>query len=269
MLLRGNYKSARSALITADPEKAIDKEVERYTKICATHDCSFPGSSGLPVKNWVMKYTLHPSFNGFFLLRILHMIASMRIKWNSKPILIGETDLDTAYRRVNADAQIVAKCIAIIEKIAFFMSAPALWYHTRTRRIYRHQGGRNQPWEQSLWRYVMGRYKPTVAPPTLISEWRLPAYLLPTSQGRPAHSGYRGKGGLNLWIHWGHIHHHHLRTTLGELRQECSFIDYSHHIQTSAVWQTPEMRWPSLTPKTCRRRSAFQAQYLSGLVHPD
>ena len=87
MLLRGNYKSARSALITADPEKAIDKEVEhgwelplkidslcqtekarvvplgaakklstdkkgeRYTKICATHDCSFPGSSGLPVKN--------------------------------------------------------------------------------------------------------------------------------------------------------------------------------------------------------------------------
>ena len=47
------------------------------------------------------------------------MIAAMHIKWTSKRILIGKTDLDTAYRSVHANAQIAATCIAIVSKIDF------------------------------------------------------------------------------------------------------------------------------------------------------
>ena len=43
----------------------------------------------------------------------------MRIKWPSKCILIGETDLDAAYQRVHTNAQIASKCIVIVGKLAF------------------------------------------------------------------------------------------------------------------------------------------------------
>ena len=47
------------------------------------------------------------------------MIASMRIKWTSKRIMVGKTDIDAAYRRVHTNAQISATCISIVLKIAF------------------------------------------------------------------------------------------------------------------------------------------------------
>ena len=136
MLLRENHKLARSELNSAAPEKAIDKGVEhgwaliltidslrhienvgvvplgvaeqltiyekgeRYTKRRVTHDCSFPGPSGQSVNNRVLKDTLQPCFYGFCLLRILHMISAMRIKWPSKRILIEKIDLDAAYQYV-------------------------------------------------------------------------------------------------------------------------------------------------------------------------
>ena len=155
ILLRGNHKSASSALNAAALEKSIDKEVEhgwtfpltidsihriknagvvplgvaeklsinkkgeRYTKRRVTHDCCFPGPSRLSANNRVMKDTLKPCFYGFCLLRILHMIASMRIKWPAKRILVGKTDPDAAYQRVHTNAQIPAKCIAIVRKLSF------------------------------------------------------------------------------------------------------------------------------------------------------
>ena len=55
----------------------------------------------------------------------------MRIRCPSKRILIGKLDLDAAYRRVHANAQIAAICIAVIGTLAFlcmrltFGNAPA------------------------------------------------------------------------------------------------------------------------------------------------
>ena len=59
---------------------SINKKGERYTKICVTHNCFSLGPSGLSVKNRLLRNNLQPCFYGSFLLRILHMIASMRIK---------------------------------------------------------------------------------------------------------------------------------------------------------------------------------------------
>ena len=55
----------------------------------------------------------------FFLLGILHMISDMLIKWPSKHIMIGKTDLGATYRRFHANAQIAATYIAIVVKLAF------------------------------------------------------------------------------------------------------------------------------------------------------
>ena len=71
------------------------------------------------MNNLVLKDTLQLCFYGLFLLRILHMIAAMRIKWPSKRILIGKTDLYAAYRRVYANSQIASTCITIVEKLVF------------------------------------------------------------------------------------------------------------------------------------------------------
>ena len=98
---------------------SIDKKGERYTKICVTYDCSFPAPSGISVNNRVLKETLQPCFYGFCLLRIIHMMAAMRIKWPSKHILIGKIDLDDAYRSIHTNAQIAATFIAIVVKLAF------------------------------------------------------------------------------------------------------------------------------------------------------
>ena len=47
------------------------------------------------------------------------MIASMRIKWFSKHILIRKTDVDAAYRHIHANAQIATTFILIVGKLAF------------------------------------------------------------------------------------------------------------------------------------------------------
>ena len=97
----------------------INKKLEHYTKIRVTHDCSFPGSSGLSVNNWLLRDTLQTCFYRFYHFRILHMITAMRIEWPSKRILIVQTNLGAAYRRVHTKLQIGSTCIAIVGKLAF------------------------------------------------------------------------------------------------------------------------------------------------------
>ena len=65
-----------------------------------------------------MKYILYPCFYGLFLFRIFHMIAAMQIKWPSKSILIGKTDIDAAYRRIRANARIASTFISIVENLS-------------------------------------------------------------------------------------------------------------------------------------------------------
>ena len=153
-------------------------------------------------------------------------------------------------------------------KTSLSLSAPSIWHHTHTIRIYHHQWVINRPWERSTWRHIMECDKPTVAPSTLTSQVRLPAWIWPTNQGRPDRSGHRGKLGLNGRIHLWHHHHYHWLPTLGGACQERSFIDNPYHIQTSAFRRTPETRWPPLTPQICRIRSDWTSQELLGMGHP-
>ena len=97
----------------------IDKKGERYIKICVTHDCSFPDPSGLLVNNRVQRDLLQPCFYGFCLLRIIHMISVMQVRWPTKRIIIRKTVLDAASLRINANATTVSTCIAIVNKLAF------------------------------------------------------------------------------------------------------------------------------------------------------
>ena len=47
------------------------------------------------------------------------MISAMRIRWPTKRILIGKTDLDAAYRRIHANAKTAFTCISIVNELAF------------------------------------------------------------------------------------------------------------------------------------------------------
>ena len=136
MILRENHKSSQSVLNAATLNKAkskyidhewalpltieslksiknkgvvplvvaekfsINEKVERYIKKRVTHDCAFPGPSGLSVNQRFQRKSLQPCFYGFCLLRIIHMISVMRSRWSTKQILIGKTDLDAAYRQI-------------------------------------------------------------------------------------------------------------------------------------------------------------------------
>ena len=72
------------------------------------------------------------------------MITAMRIEWPSKRILIVQTNLGAAYRRVHTKLQIGSTCIAIVGKLAFLclglpfgtMSAQKLYTTINEAEIY-------------------------------------------------------------------------------------------------------------------------------------
>ena len=47
------------------------------------------------------------------------MISAMHLKWPSKCILMGETDLDAAYQKIHANLHIVSTCTEIVGKLYF------------------------------------------------------------------------------------------------------------------------------------------------------
>ena len=98
---------------------SINEKVERYTKRRVTHYCSFTGPLGLSLNKRVLKENLHLCFYRFFLLRILHVITAILLKWPSKCILIIKIDHDYSYHRIHANAKITSTCIAIVEGLDF------------------------------------------------------------------------------------------------------------------------------------------------------
>ena len=66
------------------------------------------------------------------------MISAMRIRWPTKRIVIGKTDLDAAYHQIHAHANTVSTCIAIVDELAFlclrlpFGTTPAPAEYTTT-----------------------------------------------------------------------------------------------------------------------------------------
>ena len=99
---------------------SINENVERYIKQRVTHNCSFPGISGLFVNNFVQRELLQPRFYVFCLFSILHIISSMQNKWPTKCIFMGETDLYISYRLIHSNDKTVSTCIAIVENYIFY-----------------------------------------------------------------------------------------------------------------------------------------------------
>ena len=97
---------------------SINEKQERYTNRCVTHYWYFPGPSVLSVNNRFFKETFQIFFYGLFLLIILCVIPSIRMKWTYKIIFIRKTDLDAAYCRIHANSRIKSTCIAIIDNLA-------------------------------------------------------------------------------------------------------------------------------------------------------
>ena len=112
------HKNAGVAPLVVAEKFSINEKGEIYIKRRVSHDCSFPGPSGLSVNNRVQRESLQPYFYGFCLLRILHMISAMRSRWPTK-IFIGKTDLGAAYRRIRANAKTALTCTAIVDELAF------------------------------------------------------------------------------------------------------------------------------------------------------
>ena len=193
---RGNHKSSQSVLNAAALNKAISKEIdhvwalpliieylqsiknagfvplgvaeqfsinekgERYVKRRITHDCSFPGLSGLSVNNQVQWESPQPCFYGFCLLSILHMIFAMRSRWLTKTILIGKNrpgrslPPDTCTREPRIDMH----CNSLRASLSMF--EVTLWHHTCTSGVYDYQWSGNRPRRRS----TFGRALPYLSP---------------------------------------------------------------------------------------------------------
>ena len=118
-IISTKHQNAGVVPLRVSEKLSIKEKGGRYIKRLVTHDCSFPGPSGLSVNNRVQRESLQPCFYGFCLIRIIHMISSMQSKWPPKRILIGKTDLDEAYLQVNENATTALGCIAILDELDF------------------------------------------------------------------------------------------------------------------------------------------------------
>jgi hypothetical protein len=157
MLQRGNHKSALEPDGIAALDKAFSKEVryqwaipilptcikkipgasvtplgvatqwsinaknERIIKRRTTHDCTFPGPSGLSCNNRVIKELVDECTYGHAFRRFLHGIHAMRRRHPHTSIFINKTDMDAAYRRIHTNIQAAVTCITVVHDIAYLL----------------------------------------------------------------------------------------------------------------------------------------------------
>ena len=157
MLQRGNHKSALEADNKLALDKAFTKEVkhhwaipilpasiplipgasvtplgvatqwsinetnDRIIKRRPTHDCTFPGPSGLSCNKRVIKEELDECRYGHALTRFITGIHAIRQRHPDKMIWMNKTDMDAAYRRIHANMQAAQTCITVIDDIAYLL----------------------------------------------------------------------------------------------------------------------------------------------------
>ena len=149
-LNRGNHKSASTDMGLKTINKAFDKEVslgwqipilpnsikdikgacitplgiatqwtinarnERILKERVTHDCTFPGPSGLSANIRVPDELLDPCIYGFALKRLSHEVHQMRYRHKAARIISTKTDMDAAYRRVHTSIKCALAVITVV-----------------------------------------------------------------------------------------------------------------------------------------------------------
>jgi hypothetical protein len=158
MLDRGNHKSAQLSTGAKALSKAFDKEVkyqwaiplqphcikyipgasvtplgvatqwsinaqnERIIKRRTTHDCSFPGPSGLSCNMRVIKDLVDECTYGHAFKRFLHGIHQIRRNHPTSIIWMNKTDMDAAYRRLHTNMTAAVTCITVVDEIAYLLT---------------------------------------------------------------------------------------------------------------------------------------------------
>ena len=119
-ILPDAIKAIKGACITplgVAKQWTINSSNERIIKKRVTHDCTFPGPSGLSANLRVPEDILDECLYGFALLRLLHEAHQMRFRHKHSRIFTTKTDMDSAYRRVHAALTCVVAVITVIPLI--------------------------------------------------------------------------------------------------------------------------------------------------------
>ena len=95
---------------------------ERKEKSRLTHDLSFSITSPYASVNRRLDKAKYPKLiYGFCLLRIIHFIVALRLRFPDTPILISKYDFSDAYRRISHRATSAVQTIIAWGKIAYIM----------------------------------------------------------------------------------------------------------------------------------------------------
>jgi hypothetical protein len=101
-----------------------------------THDQSFSArKEGKSINDRCIMENLTPCVFGHALLRIIHFILHLRRTYPTKRIYIQKVDFKSAYRRMHLSTNMAAKCITVVEELAFVSlrlpfggrACPSLW----------------------------------------------------------------------------------------------------------------------------------------------
>jgi hypothetical protein len=100
-----------------------------------THDQSFPGPSGLSVNLRVQKESLPPIMYRYVLIRCIHYICNLCLRYPDIKIYICKVDLDAAYRRCHLYTTTAQESLTIYDGLLFMAlqmtfdgaPCPSLW----------------------------------------------------------------------------------------------------------------------------------------------
>ena len=131
-----NIKNTGVVLLGVAEKFSINNKWGCYIKRSVTHDCSFPGPSGLSVKNRVQRESLQtlllwllPAQDTTHDLSNVKQISNKTYPyWKNRLGCSLPPDKCKGYNRVDLHNN--------IRQASFSIPAVALWHHTRTSRLY-------------------------------------------------------------------------------------------------------------------------------------
>lgn len=94
----------------------LNPDGSKSQKFRLTHNQSFEASIGMSVNTGTKREELDPLFYRGCLSRSLHYIISLRKSFPQTRILVGKSDIKSAYRRVSLNGETAAKCIMMCEQ---------------------------------------------------------------------------------------------------------------------------------------------------------
>ena len=110
------FQNAALAPLGIVSQSTINDRGEIVASNRVTHDLSFPGKeSGTSVNSRTKMEELVPCKYGHMLLRTIHYITALRLKYPNLPILLQKIDYKSAYRRQQLNAETALQCLSCIE----------------------------------------------------------------------------------------------------------------------------------------------------------